>query len=80
LFNAKSKSRFDQSSRLTLLKASAIASIKLGVAMQHFANHAMNAFREAIGFLPFARAEISANCTLKLKTTKKTKTTTTKTV
>jgi hypothetical protein len=48
----------------------------MGLAMQHFAHNAMNAFREAIGFLVFARAEMPESRTLKLKTTKKTKTTT----
>jgi hypothetical protein len=44
--------------------------------MQHFAHHAVNAFREALGLLIFTRAEIPAERTLKLKTTGKTKTTT----
>ena len=44
--------------------------------MQHFAHKAVNAFREAVGFLMFARAEMPANRTLKLKTTNNTKKTT----
>ena len=44
--------------------------------MQHFAHNAVNAFREAVGFLMFARAQMPAGRTPKLKTTK----TTTKTV
>jgi hypothetical protein len=44
--------------------------------MQHFANHAMNAFWQAIGLSVFARGYAPAARTSKLKTTK----TTTKTV
>jgi hypothetical protein len=44
--------------------------------MQHFAHNAVNAFREAVGFLVFARGYASAARTLMLKTIK----TTTKTV
>lgn len=41
--------------------------------MQHFAHNAVDAFREAVGFLMFARAGVPANHTRKLKTTKTTK-------
>ena len=48
--------------------------------MQHFAHHAVNAVREAVGFLMFTLSEIPAempaNRTLKLKATKNTKKTT----
>jgi hypothetical protein len=44
--------------------------------MQHFAHNAVNAFREAIGFLMFARAEMPDSRTFKSKTTKNSKTTT----
>jgi hypothetical protein len=43
--------------------------------MQHFGYSAVNAFREALFLLTFAREEMPASRTLTLKTTKKTKTT-----
>ena len=44
--------------------------------MQHFIHGAGHAFREAVGFLMFARVDNPVSRTFKMKTTKITKTTT----
>jgi hypothetical protein len=62
--------------QLTLSIGSSIASATKGVAMQHFVDNAVNAFRDAIGLSVVARGYVPVARTKKLKTTK----TTTKTV